>query len=341
MRSVGVVVERSFAWAVTEYVQAWPFPEPGETTTFPGMLRADCATAPGMSGGPVVDLDGDLVGVVVGSSGVASPVEAIRSLLPHAAGAAPPRPAPAVPVAPEGVRGADDRPSREATIRPVLASSGVERSLVALESPGFAAGGRRFTAVIVSADGVAVAPSLWLADPAKAGGTVAARDIAVVGHPGARCAGIVAVKGELALIRLSGLLPPGGDDGADGLRPVGPAGAAALGEIVATVSAGGEPGSVGFVTAVARHPGRVAPDAPRWGCGSSRSRYAWAHPPVVVASALAHDAGSPGFDGLIVDRSGRPIAVEVATRAYGLSFAVPWTEVVSRFDAWLRPATGP
>lgn len=331
MRSAGVVVAPWFAWTVTEYEEGTRYPKEKKTEIFPGLMRLDCATASGMSGGPVVDLDGDVVGVVVGSSGVASPIEGIRHLLPVAArpreSVAPPAPAPAI----EAARGPDGIPSRDATLAPLLEAPGVERSLVELEVASARHGGARFAAVLVSPEGLAVAPAVPLAGGAHPGETVPVADVTVVGHPGARCTEIVAVRGELALLRLSGLSL----SAPDGPRPVGPAGVAVLGEIVEAVGAGAVPRSTGFVTGVERHPGSVEVDPLRWGCGTVRMRHRLANPPVVVASALAHDTGWSGAGSLLVDRRGRPLALEVANRAPGLGFAVPWPEVLARFDAWL------
>src|SRR6185437_8949258 len=202
MRSVGVVVERGYAWTVSEYKDGTRYPEPVRTATLPGMLRLDCATAPGMSGGPVVDLDGDLLGVAIGSGGIASPIDAIRHLLP----VTPPLPAlPSPgpqPPAPELAFSADGLPSRYATLWPVLAPPGVERSLVELEAPAGIGSHRmtdlrRFTAVLVSDDGLAVVPAVRLASWSDPGENVPLEDITVVGHPDARCADILAIKGEV------------------------------------------------------------------------------------------------------------------------------------------------
>src|SRR5262249_35722489 len=158
----------------------------------------------------------------------------------------------------------DGRPSRQATLAPMLAKTGVERSLVELEAPVGSWSSKRFTGVLVSADGLAVVPSVRLSSAKAPEGMVAAGDITVVGRPGVRCTEIVTVQAELALIRLVGLTPPSEAEG-DAPPPVGPAGAAGVGEIVATVDAGSPVRSVGFVTALDRHPGTVEPDGPRWG----------------------------------------------------------------------------
>ncbi len=346
MRSVGVVVQRSYAWTVAEYAGGGRYPHPTNIEIFRGMLKLDCATAPGMSGGPVVDLDGNLVGVVVGSPPTAAPLEAIRLLLPPSlrvpAVSAPGSFAAAPPTAPAN----EGLPSRAAAIAPLFASLDVERSLIELDVGGGPATGDRVVATVISVDGLAVAPAGRLVAPADTDAetepAVAAKDITVVGHPEARCTEIVAVRGELALLRLSGLHAPVAEEGAETaepLRPVGPAGVAAVGELVAAVGASAADRMVGFVTAVDRHPGAVAPDAPRWGCGTHRMMFTRSHPPVVVSAALAHDvAGWPRSGSLLVDRSGRPIAVEIARRATGVGFAIPWSEVSARFDAWMpRP----
>ena len=97
MASAGVIVDPSFSWEVTEFKEVdgagWRRARfPGKTTTYWPTLLLDCSTAPGMSGGPVVDLDGALLGMVVGADGIAASIEALRPLLPKVAGApAPPR----------------------------------------------------------------------------------------------------------------------------------------------------------------------------------------------------------------------------------------------------------
>jgi len=339
MRSAGVVVQRGFAWTVTEYEGPARHRRAAKTTTFPGMLALDCATAPGMSGGPVVDLDGDLVGVVVGSGGVASSIEAIRHLLPAASRAREVTPPRSPPAASPPLRRSEGRPSRAATLEPMFASPGVERSLLVLHVDG-GIGVSRFDAVLVSTDGLAVAPALPLQGMTELDDRTVRANITVEGHPGARCAEVVAVEGEVALIRIAGLpplAPEERDTSPGGLRPVGPPGTAALGEYVAAVSPRGR--AFGFVTALDRHPGTVQPDPPTWGCGTLRMRFQRSHPPVTVTSALTHDAGGwtePGS--VLVDRSGRPVAIVVAERAPGLGFAVPWSEVVDRFQAWLDPS---
>jgi S1-C subfamily serine protease len=338
MRSTGVVVERAYAWTVVDYEEHTRYPKVRKTTTFPGMLRLDCATAPGMSGGPVVDLDGELIGVVVGSPGTAASLEAIRHLLPASARSGDVT-AHAMPATPTPTAEASGPPSRAGAITPLFAAIDAERSLIEIEVPSGAGRSEHFTAVLVSADGLVVVPAGRLVETTTGGEPVVAADITVVGHEEAQCTEIVAVRGELALLRITGLVkaaPAGGAESDDGLRPVGPAGVAVVGEMISTVGTLVTDRTVGFVTATDRHPGSVAPDGPRWGCGTHRSMWMHAHPAVTVTAALAHDAaGWPRFGGVIVDRGGRPVAIEVAQRAPGLGFAIPWSDVVSRFDPWL------
>jgi S1-C subfamily serine protease len=341
MLSAGVAVEPSFGWSRTEgggdRFALRPLPK--KTTTYWGMIRSDCWTAPGMSGGPVVDLDGNLVGVVVATGGIATSIDSIRRLLPSARSPAVAAPtSPSAAPAPVTKGGADGLPSRDATLAAMFAPLGAERSVFDLE----VGTGPKFPAVLVTLDGLAVTPAARVTNKTPDAGevTVASADVVVVGRPDARCTEIVAVRGELALLRLSGLLAPASGS-PDALVPVGFGGGAALGQLVVAV----EPTrrSVGFVTAVDRHPGTTAPDAPKWsgGCGTIRMKeeqqFRRDYPPVLVTSALAHDGDWPSYGSLVVDRSGRPIAIDVAMGAPGLTFAVPWWEVLARFDEWLRP----
>jgi Trypsin-like peptidase domain len=345
--SAGVIVERSYAWTVWNAARS-PWSRQVENgPTFWGMLRLDCATVPGMSGGPVVDLDGELLGVVVGSGGVASSIEAIRHLLPAAGRSpeAPPESAPraALPPLPSPVH-EGDLPSRAVAIEPLFGDLGAGRSVVELEIASSPWSSRRFPAVLVSTTGLAVAPAVRLTRITELGATVPATDLTVVGYPGAHCDQIVAVRDELALIRLSGLFPSENADGAEpgeGLCPVGPPGAAAVGEVIAVLGAAPGRRTVGFVTSVERHPGTVAPPAPRGGCGTMHRMFEEEFPIVPVASALAHDAEMPAYGALLVDRRGRPIGVEVGSGHPGLDFAVPWTEVLARFGEWLPSPPAP
>ncbi|APR75389.1 Serine protease precursor MucD/AlgY associated with sigma factor RpoE [Minicystis rosea] len=347
-RSAGVIVERAYTWITWERRQSTTWREAlVKGPTHHGMLRVDCATAPGMSGGPIVTLDGELVGVVVGSHGIASPIEAIRHLLPAASRApiaAETIPRASLPSAPAPVSGADGRPSRAAAFHPLFASTGAERSVVELEIMRPLV--RHFPAVLVSSTGLAVVPAVRVTSLAQPGDTVPPESISVMGHPDARCTEIVAVRGELALIRLSGLVAAEGEEGAapaNGLRPVGPAGAVATGAIIAAVN-GTAQRSTGFVTAVERRPGSVAPPAPpvlRGGCGHRSTMFHQAFPAVIVSAALAHDADMPEYGSLLVDRHGRPVALEVASRAEGVDFAVPWSDVVGRFEAWMGRSSPP
>jgi hypothetical protein len=151
MLGAGVVVERPYLWTFT----VDDGNELTQTKSLPGMLRVDCASARGMSGGPVVDLAGELVGVLVGGGGVSSPVEGMSELLARYApaslerAATPQAPEPPEPDALEPAFGPEGRPSREAAIAPLFARLAAERSLVELEIRGGLEGGR-FPAVIVS-----------------------------------------------------------------------------------------------------------------------------------------------------------------------------------------------
>ena len=340
LRTAGLVVESSFPWtAVTEYVYdaRRRGRRPSKSETSWEMLHVDCPTASGMSGGPVVDLDGNLVGVVVGTHAAAS-TEAIRyNLLAKFTCASSEAPGPPL-AAPAAALGVDRLPSRQATLEPIFASAASSARSVFDVTSGTGAG-LEVNGVIVTGDGLVVVPAVLVEKHTDPPSNIAAADILVLDRPDARCTEIVAVRGELALLRFSGLFSSAADGGAGPraeLRPVGPASAEAVGMVVANVASLRHHGgvAVGFVTALLRHPGRVAQDP-----DYSHHRSLWMQgrrfPPVVVDSALAHDLGYAGFGSLLVDREGRPVAIEVASRAAALGFAIPWSDVLARFDAWL------
>ncbi len=259
-----------------------------------------------MSGGPVVDLDGELVGIVVGSGGVISPVSGFRRLVPAMPRAPTPRSSTAVApssAANDSEKSVDARPDEGATAIPsrrrhaapglVRRAPSAKKSLVELAPPKSESSEAPFTGVLVSRTGLVVAPSVRLPKSRDAK-TLPPCEIAVGGAPRARCVEVVAVRGELALLRFVGLV-----DSAP--RPIAPARRAALGELVAAVAAGAAPPRYGFVTSALRHPGTVAPDGPRWGCGTHRAMFFHANPPVDVGAAIANDAVWSGFGSLLVD----------------------------------------
>jgi S1-C subfamily serine protease len=327
-RSAGVVTDVALRWTVEEY-KGTRYRELARTETFPGMLALDCPSARGMSGGPVVGLDGEVLGVVVGTGAVASSIAAIRHMLPASLRA---RDASAAPRAPlEARRGPEGAPSRGATLEPLFAAASAARALVELEpaAPWLP----RTLAVLVDDRGLVIAPAAGLglrAETPTSDEPLACGDVKVAGRPDARCEEILAVRGELALLRLSGL---GGDGAGARLAPLD-AGVPELGEIVGAVGARGLMGA-GFVTGLARTPGWTAPDPPRWGCGTRRAHFMRAFPAVHVDSALAHDLGMPPAGALLVDRSGRPVAVQIASHAPAQSYAIPWSDALGRFAMWL------
>ena len=342
MRSAGVVSSSHYNWPVHKYPPGGLRAAPPTTTLHPDMLLLDCPITSGMSGGPVVSLDGALVGVVVAGghdgSAIASSINFARSHLPRgvAPAIAPGALSPERPCPECGDPGSD--PGREQALRPLVATltgGKLERSLVELRV-GTAP---PFQAVLVSAD-LAVTPAVRVTkaqEDGRADGTEAA-GLTVVGHPES-AAELVALREGVALLRLRGL------DAA--ARPIGQASAAFVGEIVVAIDRTTPTGSAGFVTAIDRHPGAIEPIAPpsRHGsCGTHNAAiqrsFREQNPSVTVGAALATDLVWPRPGAVLVDREGHPAALELGSRAPGLSFAVPWAEVVGRFEPWLAPSAG-
>jgi hypothetical protein len=228
------------------------------------------------------------------------------------------------------VKDDEGRPSRAATLAPRFEIEDAKRSLFDIHATHAPRGSTTFTAVLVSDEGLAIAPSIRLMKDSDAKTTVAASDLVVEDHPGARCVEIIAVRGELALLRCIGLAL-----GGHPVRVIESGHDARLGELVSVVGRAEQARAFGFVTAEERHPGTVAEDQPQYGCGTLHRMLAESHPAVHVGLAIAHDAESPSAGALLVDRTGHPVAIDVASRAPGLSFAVPWNEVLNRFAPWL------
>jgi len=304
--TLGLAADVDHAWRVSE-------PE----LSFEHMLDSACGSAPGMSGGPVVDLDGALVGVIVGAGGVVSPVALASALPPRIAPRIARRiarrvsPRPAAREAAPFERDEVGRPSRHRTLLAgAVTARRAARSVVGLTSPSldFEArgvvieGGRVLTTAEVVAGG---APELLRED----------------GEPLAT--EIVAVRGELALLRV-----PGAPDlvplDAEPARP----------EVGATVVTARWNGPlVGVVTDDARQPGVVdAPPLGDRGCGWLRGQARRENPPIELGRVFAHDTLGFVRGALLVDRHGHPLGIDVASADDDLHYAIPFADALARFE---------
>ncbi len=317
--SVGLATDADRRWIVAgpEPSRLDPDAQPAEEQVFEHMLSTSCASAAGMSGGPVIDLDGALVGVIVGAGGVVSPV-ALSGELPRRVGRRlpPRRDAAASPGSePSFVRDEVGRPDRHLTLLAGLPETArrAARSLVEL----------RREDLDLEARGVAVAPDRVLTVAAIVDGGAPALIRASDETDERVATEVLAVRGELALLRVLGvddLVPRGADVGS----PV-------VGAPVITLR-WGEP-SVGIVTDDAREPGRI--DAPPFGdrgCGWLRGRARRENPPIDLGRVFVHDTLGFARGALLVDRRGRPVGIDVGSADDDLHYAVPIADALTRFE---------
>ncbi len=291
---------------------------------FEGMTRADCGTSPGMSGGPVVDLRGGLIGVVTGGGGTISPLddgsEALRAV---AMGRASSQAPPVIARAGDGEVATSKWAALEASPRRTHATG----SIVALDLDDHT---RRVLGVIVAPNRIlTVAPAARRDpdDPQRFAG-VAAK---VSGQPDAGCDEVVAVRGELALLACSALRGPPLDLSAAAIATP------ALALRVVLRDESNEPKGFGFVTGLSRKPGFVAQEAFGTGCGTSRLRFRESHPAVAVGETFAHDAGNTFVEGrLVLDMADHALGIDVASFVPGISYAVPMEAALARFPELSR-----
>lgn len=309
-RTLGVVAETDFPWTI--YESTTRSRRPRASRTLEGTLRIGCPGGRGMSGGPVLDLRGALLGIYVGA-GIAESVETLVAWagddldLPMAERGSLP-----------GSLPTRDR-SRAATLLPRFGDGDdVQRSVVVLERED----GRQFHGVVASDSGHVVTVAEAIGDSSSA-------PLRIPSQPEASMAEIVDVAGELVLLRYDGLLA----------RSVGhDAASLEVGDLIVTVSAGPGYRSVGVVGDTDHRPGRVQPQPRLGGCRTMRNRWSRAHPAVELTGAVLHHDASPEERGaLLVDRQGRPAAVHIVSAAAGAGYAVSWREVLRRFpDLRLR-----
>lgn len=319
-RSTGVVASTS--------VEFEPLRDAGRASSerahFEGMTRADCGTSPGMSGGPVLDLRGRLIGVVTGAGGTLSPLddrsEALRAV---AMGSAPSGASPVIARVGDG----GIATSKWLALQTSAISTPAPGSIVALDLDD--AAGLVLGAIVAPNRVLTVARAVRRDrdDPRILQG-VAAK---VKDQPDAGCNEVVAVRGELALLSCTALRGPPLDVSVAAIAtPV-------LAQRVMLVDESKEPKGFGFVTGLSRKPGLVALESFATGCGTSRLRYRASHPAVPVGESFAHDAGNTFVEGrLVVDMAGRTVGIDVASFVPGISYAVPLAAALARFPELSR-----
>jgi S1-C subfamily serine protease len=228
MRSAGVVVDPAYTWTVTlddEHPWSRHSVYPPKTKVHPGMVLLDCAIARGTSGGPVVDARGSLVAVAVGG-GVVSPVDGFRGLLPPSSLAPSETETPKNLALVQAWRPDGGPPSRAEALASLVQRPDLRRVTVELSVRVAAGMAARFKAVLVSEDGLAVAPAVWLTRPLD--------EVVVAELPDAKVAEIVAIQGEVALLRLSGLAKESHEPAPTSYPPA----AVEVGQLLATSTAG-------------------------------------------------------------------------------------------------------
>lgn len=275
-------------------------------------LLTTAHVAPGMSGGPVLDQDGRLVGVVAAMGGRVAPLATSDAI----AGAR--CDAPFARVDPGEVRRDADHhePDRDASLRAGRPRA-VAASAVTLH-----------VGLGVYVGGVVVAEGLVLTVADVGLGTVEQPIAAntVLDHADARVLGPVAIDGELALVRVEGLdVPP---------LPVTRAPRPEPG----TLLEGASSAQLGIVTASGVIPGELrpfVPTPPGRHCGTLLHMRQRASPPVTLEHALvAHDVLATRGE-LLADAEGTIVAMQVADHASGVGYAVPLADAIERFSAVL------
>ncbi len=289
--------------------------EPTKTGRFAPTLQLDCAVAAGMSGGPLLDMEGSLVGIMIGV-GVAARLD-LSSEVSRRLGLAPPS-APTGRITTTPPRARFEQLDRERRFDRLHDAS------VFLSGGDFASAG----GLAVGDRGLVLTVARVLFDSRGAPSPERATALRVDGHPDARCA-TVTHSGELALLKCSGL-PPGVELG----RSPGPV----LADEIFAVAPGTMPTGVGFVTGTGRTPGTIQPRGMPFGCGTMRARHRATNPPVTVGEVFAHDADRFLAGAIVVDSAGSLIGVDVASVDPGINYAVPISSAMGRFPE-LAPTT--
>lgn len=291
-------------------------------------LLTSAHVAPGMSGGPAIDAEGQLVGLVAALGGRLAPIagsptiEGVSCDVPFARVALG-----------EVVRDPQhDEPDRDASLRAHLAPRAARASIGprrgdegAMPHPSLVqlhVGLGLFLEGVVVADGVV----LTLADPGL--GTIEApRAIAVTSHPDARVLGPIAFDAELALVRVENLHATPLDRASVSRAPRGRLLEGAVSE------------RVGVVTDVGVVPGHLVPYVPAptgRHCGTLANMRYLASPPVDLdRPLLVHDVIASRGE-LLRDARGAPVAMHVADHTDGVGYAVPLADALARFAATLR-----
>jgi len=291
-----------------------------EATVRPALLTG-ARIAPGMSGGPALDVHGRLVGVVTATGGrVASLADS--SILEALACPAPAREHALLPVIRDATH---DEPDRAPSLPAPFAPGGPTHRRDRGDGMQIDTTVRFHASMNVYVEGVVLADGLVMTLADRSFGTVAepASGVTLVSHPDASVIGPIAIAGELALIRVEHLDAPSIDARAAMPR---------VGELLASR----ERLEPGVVSAVAISPGMLTPfiPAPSGGgrhCGTLLAmRYASA-PRVEISRAFAHDVPASRGE-LLVDVTGRPVAIHVGHHVEGLGYAVPLSEARARFE---------
>ena len=296
-RTLGVLIQTDFAWTVASPSRGRPL----SSRTIEGTLRSDCPGGQGMSGGPVLGPNGELIGIVVGE-GVAEPVE---GLVRWAGREVPLAPATPDPLAPQPVG------SRAAALMDRVDVASAHRRSVVLLRRG---GSQDYYGVVASESGYVVTVAEALGDPPEA--------IEVVDQPRASAARVIAVAGELLRLRFDHLV---------GVPGASAPGALDVGALVVAVTPDPDRWTVGVVNGIDRSPGRVLPQIRQDGCGTMQHRRRLANPAVEVGLVLSHDAGVAARGALLLDREGAPAGIHVVSESPAAGYAVPWAEVLRRF----------
>lgn len=300
-------------------VSSLPRPETAPDVATGQAVLAGVRIAPGMSGGPALDAHGRLVGVVAATGGRIAPIQGtsiLDGITCDAASAEHALP----PVIRDATHAEPDRSASLAALFEAAALTHRPDRGDGMELPSTV---RLHASMGVYVEGVVVGDGLVLTLADDVLGTVAepATGVTLVSHPRSTVIGPIAIAGELALIRVEGLRAPAIDARAAMPR---------LGELLASRERG-EPGTV---TATAIAPGILTPFLPPPSgphCGTLLAmRYASA-PRVEIARAFAHDVPASRGE-LLVDLSGRPVAIHVGHHVEGLGYAIPLSEALARFE---------